>query len=46
MFDKFEIEKKVARLLCVIGLPAEAAKIYQRLHMIEKVEECFKQIII
>jgi hypothetical protein len=30
----------------VIGLPGEAAKIYQRLHMIEKVEECFKQVLL
>jgi hypothetical protein len=45
-FNKFQIEKKIASLLCVIGLPSEAATIYQRLHMIENVEECLNQMIV
>jgi hypothetical protein len=44
-FDKFKIEKEIALLLWVIKLPGEAAIIYQRLHMVDKVEECLNQMI-
>lgn len=43
--NKLDIEKKIARLLLVIGLPEEAVRIYQKNHLVKSVEKCFKQIL-
>lgn len=43
--NKLDIEKKIARLLLVIGLPDEAIRIYQKNHLVKSAEKCFKQIV-
>ena len=43
--NKLDIEKRIARLLLVIGLPDEAARIYQKNHLVKSAEKCFKQIL-
>jgi tetratricopeptide (TPR) repeat protein len=43
--NKLDIEKRIARLLLVIGLPDEAALIYQKNHLVKSAEKCFKQIL-
>lgn len=43
--NKFNIEKKMARLLILIDLPDESLEIYKKNHLIKSVTKCFKQIL-